>query len=170
MQASDRVSLEPFGDFTLASRAALDLLQEQLGMGLWMVTRVSGGEQIVLGAAHRGSDYPVHEGDVFCWSDTFCARMVAEEGPQCAPSVAEIASYRAAPAARGLRIGAYVGIPLRTADGQLFGTLCAIDPVPQPALAKVADPLLTTVGRLLATVLDRDTRRVMSCSAGRPRC
>lgn len=127
-------------------------------MSLWMVTRVSPTEQIVLGAVQRGSDYPVRAGDVFRWSDTFCARMVAEEGPQCAPRVAEIAAYQSAPAAQGMSIAAYVGIPLRTAEGELFGTLCAIDPLPCPELERGADALLTIVGRLLATVLDRELR------------
>jgi diguanylate cyclase (GGDEF)-like protein len=158
MTAPQRVFLEPYSDFTAASRAALDLLQDRLGMGLWMVTRVAGDEQIVLGAVQRGSGYPIQEGDAFRWSDTFCARMVAEEAPQCAPCVAEVAAYRAAPAARGMAIAAYVGIPLRTAGGELFGTLCAIDPLPHPELERGADALLTVVGRLLATVLERDLR------------
>lgn len=158
MSATQRVFLEPYADFSAASRAALDLLQDRLGMGLWMVTRVTGGEQIVLGAVHRGSQYPVQEGDVFRWSDTFCARMVAEDAPQCAPCVSEIAAYRQAPAAQGMAIAAYVGIPLRTADGELFGTLCAIDPLPHPELERGADLMLTIVGRLLSTVLERDLR------------
>lgn len=158
MSARQRVLLEPYGDFSAASRAALALLQERLGMGLWMVTRVTGNEQIVLGAVRSSSEYPIQEGDVFRWSDTFCARMVTEDAPQCAPCVSEIAAYREAPAAQAMAVAAYVGIPLRTADGELFGTLCAIDPSPRHELERGADALLTIVGRLLATVLDRDLR------------
>ncbi len=168
----DRIVLEPFADFEAASRAALDCLQLQLGMSLWMVTRAAGEDQIVLGTADRNSGYPIHPGDVYRWSDGFCARMVAGRAPQYAPRVAAIEAYARAPVAQALTIGAYVGIPLRRADGALFGTLCAIDPSPQSDdFATNADPLLQVIGRLLATVLDRelqltsDARRIEKAEA-----
>lgn len=154
----DRVLLDPFVDFTMASRFALEFLRKQLGMGLWLVTRVSGAEQIVLAAASREDQYPIGEGDVFRFSDSFCSRMVTGEGPQFAPRAAEVAAYREAPAAKAMTIGAYMGVPLCTAEGELFGTLCAIDPSPQPETRMAVDPLLQIIGRLLATVLDRDLR------------
>jgi diguanylate cyclase (GGDEF)-like protein len=153
-----RIPIEPFADFAAASRAALELLQDQLGMGLWMVTRTAGDDWIILGASNREARYAVSDGDVFRWSDSFCSRMVRGEGPNIAPCAAEVASYRDAPIARQLPIGSYVGIPLRTAAGELFGTVCAIDPEERTTALEAAAPLLDVIGRLLATVLDRDLR------------
>lgn len=154
-------SLVPYATFGDASRAALGVLQGELGMGLWVVTRASGDDWIILSAANREHRYAVAEGDVYRWSDSLCARMVAGNGPPIAASTDEVAAYRDAPIARALAIGAYLGMPLRTGDGELFGTLCAIDPAPQPGLLggvgqSTPLPLLELVGRLLATVLDRD--------------
>jgi diguanylate cyclase (GGDEF)-like protein len=42
-------------------------------------------------------------------------------------------AYATAPIAQQLQVGAYVGLPLLRADGSLFGTVCAMDPRPQPA-------------------------------------
>ncbi len=151
-------ALEPFVDFGEASHAALELLRGQMGMSLWMVTRVTGGQQIILSAHVSGPGYPVSEGDAFHFADTLCARMVDGRGPSYAPCLGDVPAYVQAPAAAGLRIGAYVGYPLRTSDGELFGTLCAIDPEPRSGAEEAPGRLVTLVGRLLATVLDRDLR------------
>lgn len=155
---AERLILNPFSTFDDASNAALHLLQDKLGLGLWIITRTVGEDWIVLGAANHEPRYDVKQGDVFTWSDSFCSRMVRGEGPSIAPNSNDIPAYVAAPIGRKLPIGAYVGVPLQTADGELFGTLCAIDPKPQPQNLIREEPLLQTVGRLVATVLDRDLK------------
>lgn len=157
---SPRLTLQPFATFDVGARAAVEFLQSQLGMGLWMVTRTVDDDWIMLATANREPRYRVAAGDVFRWSDSFCARMVQGQGPHVAADANQIPVYRQAPLATQLPIGAYVGVPLQTADGALFGTLCAIDPGAQPTLSDAALPLVEMVGRLLATVLDRDLKLV----------
>ena len=144
----------PFGpavDFESASKRALAYLHETLGMGLWMVTRVEGDNWIVLTSDdHR---YGIKPGDVFRWSDSFCTRMVQGYGPRVAPAVDIVPAYRDAPIGRQLPIGAYIGVPLQSADGALFGTLCAIDPSPQPGLPAHALELTELLGDLLSGIL-----------------
>jgi diguanylate cyclase (GGDEF)-like protein len=138
-------------DFAAASRACMAFLRARLGYRLWMVTRTEGGDWIVLSADDAG--YGVKAGQVFRWSDTLCARMVAGLGPGIAPNSREVEAYAAAPLARRLGIGAYIGLPLRRADGTLFGTLCAIDPAPQPDSTRDEQALLELMASLLSGVL-----------------
>ena len=42
--------IRPFRDFKEAASAVLQLLQERIGMGLWLVTRTEGEDWIVLNA------------------------------------------------------------------------------------------------------------------------
>jgi diguanylate cyclase (GGDEF)-like protein len=87
--------------------------------------------------------------------------MVLGHGPGIAPSTRDIPAYAQAPLAAHLPTGAYVGVPLRRSDGSLFGTLCGIDPQPQPD--SIRDELDTVtlmgelVGKILAAELDAGT-------------
>lgn len=138
--------------FDAAARATLRFLQQQLPVGAWMVTRVSGPDWVVLRVLGEG--YPVGDRDVFRWSDSMCSRMVRGEGPRVAPSVQAVQAYAAAPIGTLVQIGGYIGIPLTGGDGTLLGTLCAIDPAPLPDRARAMQDMLELQARLLASLLD----------------
>ncbi|HPQ83913.1 MAG TPA: sensor domain-containing diguanylate cyclase [Actinomycetota bacterium] len=140
----------PFEDFQQASDAVLALLQSRFPMGLWMVTRTVEDDWVVLQASDRS--YGVTGGDHFRWSDSFCYRMVRGEGPNVAADSSSVPAYAQAPIGRDIPIAAYIGYPL-LADGQLFGTLCAIDPQVRPDRSD-DEPLIRLLARLLSTVLE----------------
>ena len=119
-----------------------------------MVTRVESENWIVLNSRDYG--YNVKNGDVFRWTDSFCSRMVKGQGPRIAPKSAEVPSYAAAPIGRQVAIGSYVGVPLVRSDGELFGTLCAIDPLPQPNEITDELPMIEMMARLLTTILETE--------------
>jgi diguanylate cyclase (GGDEF)-like protein len=137
--------------FDAAARAVLQFLQNRIGLGLWMVTRVEGDDWIVLEAADRA--YGVAPERVFRWSDSFCSRMVKGEGPRIAPRSAEVPAYAEAPIGRLVKIGSYVGVPLAQGDGKLFGTLCGIDPEAQPDEIARELPMIELLGSLLSSIL-----------------
>lgn len=143
-----------FPDFNAAAKAVLNYLQQTLGFGLWMVTRTEDEDWIVLQA--QDQSYGVKQGDVFRWTDSFCSRMVAGQGPRIAPNSVLVPAYAEAPIGNQVNIGAYVGVPLTTGDGMLFGTLCAIDPSPQPDAITQYLPLIELLAKLLSSVLHAD--------------
>lgn len=143
-------------DFNTAALAVLTYLHDRLGFDLWMVTRTEGNDWIVLQTNDQG--YGVKVGDVFSWTDSFCSRMVKGEGPRIAPRSDEVAVYAAAPIGQQVKIGAYVGVPLINEDGSLFGTLCAIDPAPQPPTIQQELPLVELLAQLLSRILHADTK------------
>lgn len=147
-------SFDQFENFEVASRAVLAYLQERIPLGLWMMTRTSDNDWIVLQADDRG--YGVEEGNVFDWTDSFCSRMVKGLGPHIAPRANEVPAYQEAPIGHKVPIGAYLGVPVAAADGTLFGTLCGIDPNPQEESLKEHLPTLSLFARLLGTVLAAD--------------
>ncbi|KPQ32076.1 MAG: GGDEF domain [Phormidesmis priestleyi Ana] len=145
-------------DFESAGRAVLSFLHKRLGFGLWMVTRVQDDDWIVLQSEDHG--YGVAPGTVFRWSESFCSEMVRGNGPRFAPNSACVPAYAAAPIGSQVDIGAYIGIPLKNANGDLFGTLCAIDPVPQPqGIAKEQD-LVELLAELLSAMLQSDLQAI----------
>ncbi len=149
-------SIATFDDFHEASSAVLNFLYERLGFDLWMITRVEGENWIVLCSSDHG--YEVESGDVFHWADSFCSQMVCDRGPRIAPCSQDIPVYAEAPIGKQIPIGAYIGVPLPRADGQLFGTLCAIDPQPKPEHIIDELPLIELLARMLTTVLESELK------------
>lgn len=137
--------------FESASNAILNYLHETLGFGLWMVTRVEGNDWIVLSV--QTDKYDVSQGTVFKWTDSFCSRMVKGYGPRIAPDSSLVPSYAEAPIGQQVPIRAYIGTPLMQRDGSLFGTLCAIDPDPQPAEILQYQDMIELLASLLSTIL-----------------
>lgn len=148
------VPFDRFENFEFASRAVLAYLRERIPFGLWMMTRTSGNDWIVLQAEDRG--YGVDEGNVFKWTDSFCSRMVNGHGPRIAPRAQEIPAYREAPIGQKVPIGAYIGVPVASANGRLFGTLCGIDPMPHADTLQEHLPTIELLAKLLGSVLAAD--------------
>ena len=148
--------ISAYDNFETASTEVLDYLHSRLGFNLWMVTRTETENWIVLNAKDHG--YDVKGGDVFRWTDSFCSRMVQDLGPRIAPRSADIPAYASAPIGQAVPIGAYVGVPLSRFDGELFGTLCAIDPSPMPEAISDELPLVEMMARLLTTILENELR------------
>ncbi len=147
-------------NFSLVARDALNYLHENVGLGMWMVTRVSGEDWILLDV--EDSEYGVKAPAVLRWTDSFCSLMVRGNGPRVAPSAAEVPAYAAAPIAKQMQIGSYIGVPLINHDGTLFGTICAIDPQPQPDSMRANLPLIELVASMLSGVLSAELRATES--------
>ncbi|HVY91206.1 MAG TPA: sensor domain-containing diguanylate cyclase, partial [Bryobacteraceae bacterium] len=145
-------------DFAAASQSVLKFLRARLGFDLWMVTRTEDKDWILLQTEDHG--YGIQPPVVFRWADSFCSRMVDGLGPRFAPRSSEVLAYASAPLARQLPIEAYIGVPLRNADGSLFGTLCAIDPKPQPEAIAQDLPLVELLAEMLSSVLTAELRAI----------
>ena len=128
-----------FKDFNAAGEQVLKYLHNHLGFGLWMITRTEGNDWIVLQTEDHG--YGIQPGHVFNWEDSYCSQMVQGKGPRIAPNSEEIKLYAEPKINNIADIKAYIGHPLINEDGSLFGTLCAIDPSPQPKKIEDASDL-----------------------------
>ena len=133
-------------------REQLIALHARIPLKLWMVTAVNGDDWDVVCAHNQG--YPVKEGQTFPWKESFCCRMMLNEGPQFASNVADCEAYRNAPIGKKLPIRAYIGIPLYGEGHRFIGTLCGIDPTPDVVGIRAGEALVRqtaeTIGRLLS--------------------
>ena len=150
-------SARPGMGFNEASAAVVDYLKSFLPMGFWAVTRFDGLRQLYLEV--RDDSYGLGPGGSHLWDDSFCINMVAGTTPRIAPDAMAIPEYAASGVAGQINIGAYVGIPITHANGELFGTLCGLDTAPRSDEFLQHGPLLDILGMLLSTILDADLER-----------
>jgi diguanylate cyclase (GGDEF)-like protein len=149
-------TITPFSNFDSAAREILSYLHQQLGFSLWMVTRTEGQNFILL--KMEDHSYNLQEGAVLGWPDSFCYRMVRGEGPCVAPQVSTVSAYLELPIRQQIPIGAYIGVPMNLSDGSLFGSLCAIDPYPQPEEIQEELPTVELLAKLLSTILENELK------------
>jgi diguanylate cyclase (GGDEF)-like protein len=120
-------------------------------MSLWLVTSVVEDQQIVVASAGEWAERaPV--GTAFSWQASLCLRMV-NGAPPVALDLASEPAYLQATVGPLAIVRAYLGVPLLTADGELFGTLCALAGAAQPAGWHDAMPGISVMGRMLSTIL-----------------
>jgi GGDEF domain-containing protein len=137
----------------------LKLADRALPFDLWMITRVDGNDWTVIESLGNRT-YSVPSGQVFCWTDSICSRMVEGRGPVYAADVEAHPAYSTAPIRVQAQIGAYFGVPIRRSDGTLFGTLCAISPgaMAAPELGSEQSDVLSTVIRAFAMMVELQQR------------
>jgi diguanylate cyclase len=143
--------------FDLASESILTFLREAVPMGLWTVTRVVDDRQIYLFVADSAFG-GIPAGVSVPWSAALCKYMMAGQ-PHIAVDVRQVPDYVAITDADGGRVAGYMGYPLVTSDGRLFGTLCAFAPTVMPDEFHRHGPLVELLARLLSTILDADLER-----------
>ncbi|MEJ5868567.1 sensor domain-containing diguanylate cyclase [Pseudokineococcus sp. 5B2Z-1] len=137
--------------FEQACRVVLDHLATALPLGLWAVTRRDDDDQVFLGV--RDVAYGLPEGAVVPWAASLCRRMASCESPQVVVDVEADAPMAGAAARDAFPIGGYVGAPIRSSGGELFGTLCGYHPEPLPDGAEEHRGLLDVLAGLLSQIL-----------------
>ena len=85
--------------------------------------------------------------------------MVLGKGPKIAPRSEDIPLYASAPINQLVNIKSYIGQPLINEDGSLFGTLCAIDPLPKSENIAQDIIMIELFGDLLSKILQADLRQ-----------
>jgi hypothetical protein len=93
----------------------------------WSVTRVTHGSELFLTASAPAAGIGLRVGDSVPFSQTMCRQMISGAGPRVAPDVRAVQAFKAWVAfadAAGIKIEAFVGMPIMLPDGGLFGTLC----------------------------------------------
>ena len=130
----------------------LGFLRRRYDLDLWMITRVKGDDWIMILADDRRGE--VVTGQVFAWSESICKRMVEGACPGWINSIAEQRLIMDAPIVppmvRRLGIDAYIGAPMRTADGSLLGTLCGMHRASCTTLDRSDHELVGLLADLLA--------------------
>ena len=142
------------GSFDAASSQVIEYLSDAAPMGAWAVTRVVDGRQIILFT--KDVAYGLGAGSEIAFDISPCRAMVAGEGPQVALDAAAEPAYAACGLASLISLGAYIGTPISTTDGHLFGTLCGLNPIAITAGPPALEPLLLLLSSLLSAVLAAD--------------
>ena len=135
------------------SRPLLDMLAAVTGMESAFLTTVDWKRDVlqVLYARNHG-EMQISEGISAPWDDTLCRRAIGENLPFADDVDTRWADSRIG---RELKIRTYLSMPVRLADGELFGTLCAASHE-HHALAPQTQHMFTLLATLIAQQVERE--------------
>ncbi|MDD7968552.1 sensor domain-containing diguanylate cyclase [Actinomycetospora lemnae] len=159
-------TLTPPRAFDAACRMVVDYLARVVPLDAWAVTRVADGHQTMLITADSG--YGFAPGLSAPWSSSMCQYMIAGAAPRIVPDIREIPDLErlaSEVAAQGIQVGTYVGTPIVTGDGVLFGTVVGMNREPVGPELVAQEPLLDLLSSLLSSVLEADAAAVDSARA-----
>jgi hypothetical protein len=151
----------PFQDWTAAARSSLAFLYRTVGLDVWMVTQIQEPQQVVL---HSHPESVIPRGTTVPWDRSFCHSMVNGAGPRVATVAAATPAYRDLQTGLSHRVAAYIGVPLVTHDGAVFGTLCGVSSRAQPRSLARFLPLVEMTARMLSTLLPEAPQLLASTS------
>lgn len=146
--------LLPTRSFDAACARVVVYLSQTAPMGMWAITRITDGRQIVL--AIQDDRYGIGTGAEFSYDESLCRWMVAGTAPQIAPDVDAVPQYATAVARSRVPVNAYVGTPIVAPGGELYGTVCGFDPETMTPASMIEQPLLDLLSSLLSAVLQAD--------------
>jgi GAF domain-containing protein len=111
---------------------ALAAAQEHLGMDASYITTIDARIQTIHAMMGDAEVVKRYQGTVFPVEQTYCMRMLSGDIPNAVPDT------RAEPSISGLDVTsefhAYIGVPVRLADGRTHGTFCCVSREARPGL------------------------------------
>jgi EAL domain-containing protein (putative c-di-GMP-specific phosphodiesterase class I) len=134
------------------------LAQEHLGLDAVYVAEFVDGRQVYRALAGDARSFGLEVGDGPPLSGTYCELMVDGDIPNVIRDSSEDARVRDLPTTSAGGIAAYLGVPLRLSDGELYGTLCALSHTAQADLNPRDARFLSLVADFMVDGLASDRR------------
>ncbi len=135
---------------------AVDCARELLDMDVAYATKFSEGHQVFQTMRGDGDSFGIHEGLEIPHEETYCRRILAGKLPGLIPDV------RADPIAGEMTVtessdvGCFASVPVRFADGNLYGTLCVASHHPRADLGERDTRFLAVFARMIADQVERE--------------
>lgn len=111
---------------------ALSAARDHLGMDASYLTTIDSRTQTIHAVISDDQDVKRYQGTVFPVEQTFCMRMLNGQIPNMVPDTAAEPAISHLPAAAEFH--AYIGVPVKLADGRVHGTLCCVSHAPRTEL------------------------------------
>lgn len=120
------------------------------------LTQFSSDSQTVRQVSADRDRPAIEEGLEVDLSGSYCQRVLDGRLGSVVADTAREPQTRALAVTEDARIGAYVGVPVRYPDGELYGTLCCISGSDRADLAERDIAFTHVLGRMIGDILNRD--------------
>lgn len=134
---------------------ALRAIRTHLGMDVAFVSEFSGGRRVFRRVDAAPGHCPVREGEAGPLEDSYCQRVVDGRLPELIRDAAEIPAAAELPVTAALPVGAHLSVPIRLADGRVYGTFCCFSTRPDHTLTDRDLAMMRIFADLTGAHIDR---------------
>ncbi len=137
--------------FEQAGRRAIQFLAKQFDFETWALTRINGSQLLTLYS--EGNEVFTKEGSITKFEDSLCYQVANSNSPYFATQVSSICEFADCSAIKNRSVGAYIGLPLYSKGGVIFGTLCGYDSTPKSDFSDQEKAAIKLIAELLSEAL-----------------
>jgi len=152
--------IRPSGSVEKSIDKVLNAVRNHLGMDVAFITEFMEGERIFRHVDASMDDAPVREGASAPLSQGYCQRVVDGRLPELIPDTADVPAALALPETHSIPIGAHLGVPIRLADGRIYGTFCCFSFQPDATLNERDLGMMRTLADLVGHQLEHSLESV----------
>lgn len=134
---------------------ALRTLRDHLDLDVAFVSEFRQTDRIFRHVDAR-VDAPIQPGDSLPLEIGYCQRVVDGRLPELIADTQEVPAARALPETAAIPIGCHLSVPIRLADGRLYGTLCCFGFTADPTLGARDLKMMQAFAALLGFQIDKD--------------
>lgn len=132
----------------------IKLARSHLAMDVAFISQFRDGKQVYLATTGDTRSFGIELQDGPPLDATVCHRMVRQIVPSVIPDTSTNPAVADLSAIKEQEIGAYVGVPLTFADGEVYGTFCCLSHEPDPALNERDAKFMAMLADLLSVRLE----------------
>jgi GAF domain-containing protein len=110
---------------------ALGVIRRHLDMDVAFISEFIGDWRYMHYVDTQRAGVPISVGDRISLQDGYCGKIVEGQLPGLIVDTADLPEAMAIPDTQKMPIGAHISVPLRLADGKLFGTFCCFNFTPR---------------------------------------
>lgn len=109
-------------------------IRRHLGLDVAFISEFTGGKRVFRHVDPPAPDNPVQAGKGDPLEETYCQRIVDGRLPELIIDAAQNPEAASLPVTHAVPVGAHLGVPIRLADGSIYGTFCCFGYHPDPTL------------------------------------
>ena len=152
-------------------KRALAALRSHLGMKVAYVSEFVDGDSVFREVDAPGLEAVVKVGDRYSLDDVYCRHILEGRLPELMPDTSAVPLAAAMPITEQTPIGAHMSVPIRLADGRVYGMFCCLNFESDPSLNKRDLQMMRAFADIAAFEINReiDAARVTEERAARIR-
>jgi EAL domain-containing protein (putative c-di-GMP-specific phosphodiesterase class I) len=107
---------------------SLEAVRQHLGMEVAYISEFVGNDSVFRVVDAPGLEALIQPGDSRSLDDVYCRHILAGRLPELIPDTSAIPLAAGMPITRAIPIGSHVSVPIRLADGSVYGMFCCLSP------------------------------------------
>lgn len=158
--ASAALALGPSAPLAIDSKASLQrslqAIRTHLDMDVAFISEITGGRRYFRQIDARAGIDLLQPGGSDPVEDSYCQRVLDGRLPELMTDACANAEALTLAATRALPVGAHLSVPIRLADGQVYGTFCCFSHAPDPSLTHRDLAMMRVFADLVAEQIQED--------------